>query len=115
MELSIEQFMELKKIEKHLNTAYYHHFITHINTDELDTAGRIWNELFGKYERLNFACQSCVISTFNKLGRLYYENIDKIIEKINIEENGKEIVEQITNEEPTGETIKGRRGRPKRN
>ena len=84
MEISKEQFDELKKIEKHLHTAYYYNFLSGVKSDDLTIAGVLWQQIYGKYEALNFRCSSCTMNVFYKLGRLYFNSIDKfnvVVEK----------------------------------
>lgn len=84
MEISKEQFDELKKIEKHLHTAYYDNFLSGVKSDDLTIAGVLWQQIYGKYEALNFRCSSCAMNVFYKLGRLYFNSIEKfnvVVEK----------------------------------
>lgn len=77
MEINREQFDELKKIEKHLHTAYYDNFLSGVKSDDLTIAGVLWQQIYGKYEALNFRCSSCTMNVFYKLGRLYFNSIEK--------------------------------------
>lgn len=90
MEITREQFDELKKIEKHLHTAYYDNFLSGVKSDDLTTAGILWQQIYGKYEALNFRCSSCTMNVFYKLGRLYFNSIEKFnvdIKEIQLDDN----------------------------
>jgi len=122
IEISKEQFDELKKIEKHLRNAYYDKYVSGINNVDLSIAGIIWQQVYGKYERLNFACNSCVMNVFTKLGKLYFDNInkfnieveEKIIDSNEININSSEEIsnisssEEIEREEVETKKVKGR-------
>jgi hypothetical protein len=117
MELTIEQLVELQKIEKHLDTALNHHFISGLNIDDMRIAGNVWNQTMGKYEGLNFACNSCAMNVFSKLARFYYDQKYKLDEKIIKEENEidinstEKISDNIGSEEIERKEIKEKKGR----
>lgn len=96
-----EQFEVLEKYKDRLTTAYKSNYCRNLFSYQLDEIHKTYLEITNIDYRLNKNCSTCILNFLKTVGKLYFEELDKInLESVKNEENGTEENNETENNEP---------------
>ena len=75
MNLTPEQYRDLKKFERHFLTATKANYVTAIYKTTAEELTRLYNEVF-KTNKKPSTCNKCVLDMFKRLGQLYFAYVE---------------------------------------
>lgn len=89
-----EQFEVLEKYKDRLTTAYKSNYCRNLFSYQLDEIHKTYLEITNIDYRLNKNCSTCILNFLKTVGKLYFEELDKINleskDSVKNEENGTE-------------------------
>lgn len=85
-----QQYKKLMPYEYHLNTALNCDYARNVSTKGFNTMNEIFFDIFKKPSKLGNGCGSCQLKDMKSLAQEYFKYQQKLEEKENEQEDGKE-------------------------